>query len=155
MARSREWLDRFRPAGGPGSPSVPGVPSDARHRADEFDVVFRLLVPTEQECARIRSAAVRKAAERRTAAESLAAAIRAGASTAASAARATAFTTASASAPASSERAAMAASVEDLRRRVRQRMPVVEAEVRRVLLEQLTDLGGVSPTLVPGSGSRS
>src|SRR5690348_14286797 len=65
MGRRRDWLDRFRPAGAPGSPALPGVPSDARPAETELRPVFALLETTSQECARLRTEAERQAAHGR------------------------------------------------------------------------------------------
>ena len=41
VPRVRDWLDRFRPAGGPGAPSAAGVPTDRRQVAEaELEPVF-------------------------------------------------------------------------------------------------------------------
>jgi hypothetical protein len=45
VPRVRDWLDRFRPAGGPGAPSAAGVPTDRRAvAAAELAPVFAALV---------------------------------------------------------------------------------------------------------------
>ncbi len=60
MPRVRDWLDRFRPAGGPGAPSAAGVPTD-RHAAASAELapVFAALA----EAGRIAQDARRSAAD--------------------------------------------------------------------------------------------
>jgi vacuolar-type H+-ATPase subunit H len=54
VARVRDILDRFRPAGAPGGATGAGVPVDRQQSlTDEVATVFADLEPTIQECARI------------------------------------------------------------------------------------------------------
>lgn len=66
MPRSRDILQRFRPAGTPGAASSPGVPVDRVAEASaELEPVFALLAATQEEVSRIRSDAAREAERRR------------------------------------------------------------------------------------------
>jgi hypothetical protein len=76
MPRVRELLDRFRPAGAPGSASAAGVPADRRAGVEaELEPVFAALAGVEAECARLRTAAAAEAGTRTRAATARAAAI--------------------------------------------------------------------------------
>jgi hypothetical protein len=58
-----DFLDRFRPAGAPGTASGAGVPIDRRaNAAAELAPVFAALADTERECAGLRDEAARDAA---------------------------------------------------------------------------------------------
>jgi hypothetical protein len=62
----RDFLERLRPSGTPGAPSVAGVPADrVAERATELDAVFALLDEVQAEVARIGSAADQEARRRR------------------------------------------------------------------------------------------
>ncbi|KQX64530.1 hypothetical protein [Angustibacter sp. Root456] len=51
MTTARDLLERFRPAGAPGSPAAAGVPADReRSLREELEPVLDLLSPTESEC---------------------------------------------------------------------------------------------------------
>lgn len=91
MARVRDYLDRFRPAGAPGAASGAGVPADRRADLDvELRPVFAALTEVEQECARIREQADRRARARSDEAAERARTIVAGAASDARATRAAA-----------------------------------------------------------------
>ena len=58
MSATRDFLDRFRPAGAPGAAAGAGVPADrARELGAEIRPVLALLDDTYAECARITAAA--------------------------------------------------------------------------------------------------
>ena len=62
----RDFLERLRPSGTPGAPSVAGVPADrVTERATELEAVFALLDEAQAEVARIGSAADQEARRRR------------------------------------------------------------------------------------------
>jgi len=66
--RARDLLDRLRPVGSPGAAAPAGVPVDRRAGlAAELAPVFAALADVENECHRIRAAAVAQAARRRQA----------------------------------------------------------------------------------------
>jgi hypothetical protein len=72
----RDFLERVRPSGTPGAPSVAGVPADAvAERTTELQAVFTALEPTQAEAQRIAQQAVTEAAVRRQASARSAAAI--------------------------------------------------------------------------------
>ena len=53
LSQVRDFLDRFRPAGVPGTASRAGVPADlAGEPAGELQTVLALLVGTDAECGR-------------------------------------------------------------------------------------------------------
>ncbi|MGE5131960.1 MAG: hypothetical protein ACM32E_03510 [Gemmatimonadota bacterium] len=88
MPEGRDFLDRFRPAGAPGSAARAGVPADrARELADELDPVLALLDDTHAECERIVADAGREAERIMAAARSEAARTAADADTRARATR--------------------------------------------------------------------
>ncbi|HTS96154.1 MAG TPA: hypothetical protein VMI33_06000 [Streptosporangiaceae bacterium] len=63
LPQTRDFLDRFRPAGSPGAASRTGVPADrAAERISELEPVLALLADTNAECDRIAAAARRDAA---------------------------------------------------------------------------------------------
>jgi vacuolar-type H+-ATPase subunit H len=67
VTQARDFLDRFRPAGAPGSAARAGVPADrARELAAEVEPVLALLDDTHAECEQI-IAAARQEADRITA----------------------------------------------------------------------------------------
>lgn len=62
----RDFLERLRPSGTPGAPSVAGVPADrVAERSTELEAVFALLEDVQAEVGRIGSAADREARRRR------------------------------------------------------------------------------------------
>ena len=64
MARVRDVLYRFRPAGAPGAASAAGVPVDrAADLAAELEPLLAQLATTERTVAGIREQAIRDAAE--------------------------------------------------------------------------------------------
>ncbi|GAB3979425.1 hypothetical protein GCM10029978_074770 [Actinoallomurus acanthiterrae] len=66
MARLRDLLERFRPAGAPGAAARTGVPADrATELAAELADVFATLEPVQAECTAIREAARRDARDAR------------------------------------------------------------------------------------------
>jgi hypothetical protein len=66
MPRSRDILQRFRPAGTPGPASSSGVPADRVAEASaELEPVLALLAETQAEVSRIRRDAEREAEQRR------------------------------------------------------------------------------------------
>jgi len=66
MPRSRDILQRFRPAGTPGAASGTGVPADRLAEATaELEPVIALLAATQDEARSIHSEAVRDAEQRR------------------------------------------------------------------------------------------
>ena len=88
MPEGRDFLDRFRPAGAPGSAARAGVPADrARELADELDPVLALLDDTHAECQRIIAGAGQEAERIMAAARSEAGRIAADAGTRARTAR--------------------------------------------------------------------
>ena len=69
MPRSRDTLQRFRPAGTPGAASAAGIPVDRVAEASaELEPVLSLLADTQAEVAGLRRAAEREAEQRRQAA---------------------------------------------------------------------------------------
>jgi hypothetical protein len=65
----RDLLERVRPSGTPGAPSVAGVPADVvAERTTELQAVFAALEPTQAEVRRIGQEAAGEAARRRQAA---------------------------------------------------------------------------------------
>lgn len=66
MPRSRDILQRFRPAGIPGAASSSGVPADRVAEASaELQPVLTLLAETQEEASRVRTDAEREAEQRR------------------------------------------------------------------------------------------
>jgi hypothetical protein len=66
MLRSRDILQRFRPAGTPGAASSSGVPADRVAEASaELEPVLALLAAVQDEASRVRSDAAREAGRRR------------------------------------------------------------------------------------------
>ena len=66
MPRSRDILQRFRPAGTPGPASSAGVPADrVAEVAAELEPVLALLADTQEEASRIHRAAEQEAERRR------------------------------------------------------------------------------------------
>lgn len=66
MSRSRDFLERFRAAGGPGAPSATGVPADrSAELAAELEPVLARLDDVQAEAGRLRAEA-RHDAERMT-----------------------------------------------------------------------------------------
>lgn len=64
MPGVRDFLDRFRPAGAPGTASGAGVPTDRRADATaELAPVLAALTGIERECAALRDEAARDAAQ--------------------------------------------------------------------------------------------
>jgi vacuolar-type H+-ATPase subunit H len=62
VTQARDFLDRFRPAGAPGSAARAGVPADrARELAAEVEPVLALLDDTHAECDQIIAAARQEA----------------------------------------------------------------------------------------------
>jgi vacuolar-type H+-ATPase subunit H len=62
VTQARDFLDRFRPAGAPGSAARAGVPADrARELAAEVEPVLALLDDTHAECEQIIEAARQRA----------------------------------------------------------------------------------------------
>jgi len=62
VTQTRDFLDRFRPAGAPGAAARAGVPADrARELAAEVDPVLALLDGVQAECERIIETARREA----------------------------------------------------------------------------------------------
>jgi len=62
VTQARDFLDRFRPAGAPGSAARAGVPADrARELAAEVEPVLALLDDTHAECEQIIEAARQEA----------------------------------------------------------------------------------------------
>lgn len=69
MPRSRDILQRFRPAGTPGPAASAGVPADrVAEVAAELEPVLALLADTQEEASRIRRVAEEEAERRRRAA---------------------------------------------------------------------------------------
>ncbi|MGH3462272.1 MAG: hypothetical protein ACRDP9_12430, partial [Kribbellaceae bacterium] len=65
MARTRDFLERFRPAGTPGAAAIAGVPADrVAELSAELAQVFDALADTEEEAARIRRDAAAEAERR-------------------------------------------------------------------------------------------
>ena len=76
MPRSRDILQRFRPAGTPGAASPAGVPADrVAERGAELEPVLALLSATQEEASRVRVVAEHEAEQRRTQAMARASAI--------------------------------------------------------------------------------
>ena len=70
MARSRDLLQRFRPAGAPGTAASAGVPADrVAELSAELEPVLALLDEVTQEAARIRAGGSREAARLRSEAD--------------------------------------------------------------------------------------
>jgi hypothetical protein len=66
MPRSRDILQRFRPAGTPGAASPARVPADrVAEVSAELEPVFALLAATQEEAARVRSEATHEAEQRK------------------------------------------------------------------------------------------
>lgn len=76
MLRSRDILQRFRPAGTPGAASSSGVPADRVAEASaELEPLIALLAGVQDEAARLRSDAAKETSRRRQAAAERAGAI--------------------------------------------------------------------------------
>lgn len=66
MPRSRDILQRFRPAGTPGAASSAGVPADrVSEMAAELEPVLALLSATQEEASRVRNVAEHEVDQRR------------------------------------------------------------------------------------------
>jgi hypothetical protein len=66
MPRSRDILQRFRPAGTPGAASTTGVPADrVAEVSAELEPVIAMLAEAQEQASRIRSHAGREAQQRR------------------------------------------------------------------------------------------
>lgn len=132
MPRSRDILQRFRPAGTPGPAASAGVPADrVAEVAAELEPVLALLADTQAEASRIRREAEREAERRRLRATESAGALVASAHRQAGADRAAAAVRVSrrveeegAAALAEAERAAAA-----VRGRAAERMPALLDQV--------------------------
>lgn len=126
MPQWRDFLERFRPAGAPGSAGRPGVPADrVSDAAAELVPLLELLDDAQDEAARIRSAAATRAEEVRRTARRQADAIvaRARAETERVRAESEAGARSRAAAARSDLRDRTAAEVEELQTRVAERMP--------------------------------
>ena len=72
----RDFLERLRPSGTPGAPSIAGVPADRlAERSTELEAVFALLEDVQAEVGRMGSAAEEQARHRRAVAHERADAI--------------------------------------------------------------------------------
>lgn len=66
MARARDLLDRFRPAGAPGAAAAVGVPADRLAEvSEELEPVLALLDEVAQQCTALRAAGEARAARLR------------------------------------------------------------------------------------------
>ncbi len=145
MARLRDVLDRFRPAGTPGAAAEGGVPADrAADQAAELAPLFDLLQPDEVAAQRIRDRAAAEAERCRADGRVRAAAIVEQARREGAALRARIV--AEARARAADERTAAeqeaASTAEAFRLRAERRMPAYVARVRAELDSILRELGG-------------
>lgn len=94
MARARDLLDRFRPAGAPGAATAAGVPADRRESvAAELEPIFAALAPVQAECERLRRASAEHALAREATATRMARALLARARSESAAERAAAAAT--------------------------------------------------------------
>jgi citrate synthase len=128
----RDFLERLRPSGTPGAPSVAGVPADRiAERATELEAVFALLEDVQAEAAQIRMAADQEARRRREEARQQADAIVAAARRRADAERAAAA--AAARAGADDQARAITADAQgrarDIASQARSRSPVLVASI--------------------------
>lgn len=143
---TRDFLQRFRPAGAPGPAAGAGVPADRiTELTAELAPVFALLDDVEAEAAQIRREATVRAERRREESAEAAARLLAEASAQAEAVRAEAFAAGRAEAEAAST-AALAAAREDAeqtRRRAAHRMP---GFVTRLVDLAVSDLTRSRPT---------
>lgn len=145
MAKLRDLLDRFRPAGAPGQATRAGVPVDRRAGlSTEVAPVFAALAPVLAECERIREEARAQARRREAEARRRAQAIVARARTESEAERAAAAAAARARAMSENER--ILARARDEARAVRQqgecRRPEVVARVVELVRKDLAALTG-------------
>ncbi|WP_169987988.1 hypothetical protein [Microbispora sp. H10836] len=132
MARLRDFLQRFRPAGVPGAAAPAGVPADyAVDQAAELEAVFSALEETWARCAHERLRARSSAEETRTRARAQAAAVLSAARLEAEAARAEAASAARRTSEQESDALLRDAtgSAGVIRRRAAARMPEMVARV--------------------------
>ncbi len=154
MGRRSDWLDRFRPAGAPGSPARPGVPADERFADREITPVFGALAATFAECDRVRAEAEAEALRETEEASRTAARILDDARELAAGVRADAAAAALASDGPDAEDADGLQAVAELQRRVADRMPAVAARVEQELRHQLSALTGVDLTVAAAEPPR-
>ncbi|MBP2704532.1 hypothetical protein JOL79_11975 [Microbispora sp. RL4-1S] len=143
MARLRDFLERFRPAGVPGAAAPAGVPAEAADEAAELEAVFSALGEVRDRCAREIDTAERAAREIRERGHAEAAALVASARLAAEAERASAASSVLRRSEEENEalmRAAAQAAA-DVRRRAETLIP---REVARVVAE-VRSLAGDPP----------
>ena len=148
MPRSRDILQRFRPAGTPGAASAPGVPADrVVELAAELEPVLALLAATQQDVARVRGDAEREAEQRRQQATERASAVVAAAHRQAGAERADAALRVRGQVEA--ENTARLADAEQaaeaVRRRAADRMPAVVEQVVAATRSALRSTGATPP----------
>lgn len=157
MARSRDWLDRFRPAGAPGAAASPGVPSDADESERALLALFALLSPIQCQCDELVAEAEREAATRRKAADTAAAAILEAAEASVAAARAEGYAAVTQAAGAAESAVPPQSAVTLLRDAAATRMPLVVDAVSSELCSQLESLTGmrVQSSAREHSGTRS
>ncbi len=140
MARSRNILERFRPAGTPGAAAKPGVPADrVAELSAELEPVLALLDDAVQEARGVRAEGRRRAELVRRRAEERAHALLAQARRDAEAERSAAAVrvTEQAEAEAAAELAAAQQQAEEVRRRGAELMPGYVDRVLDALREEL------------------
>jgi hypothetical protein len=143
MPGVRDLLDRFRPAGAPGSAGAAGVPLDRQAATTtELDPVFAALAPVVAECRRLRRDAAREAARREAAAAEQARALVARARNAAAADRAAAAARVreDVAAEVAQLNEVAAAEAEEVRRRGAQRLPWLVSRVVDLVRDDLATL---------------
>ena len=148
MPRSRDILQRFRPAGTPGAASNVGVPADrVAEIGAELAPVFSALADTQEQAAAIRAEAATEAERRRQVAVERAAALVAAArrDEAAERSEAALRTSTRASEESDAVLAAAGHDVEELRRRVARRMPEYVDRVLRSARATLDAADGSAP----------
>lgn len=142
VVRSRDWLDRFRPAGAPGAAARRGVPNDVDETEQSLLMLFQLLVPVQQECHALIAAAEQEALARRKVAEASVAALLADADSTASAARAETYALIVEAAPRPVVDDAVPSPLTCQQTLMATRMPLVVDAVYAELHAQLAALGG-------------
>lgn len=140
MARSRNLLERFRPAGTPGAAAKPGVPADrVAELSAELEPVLTLLDDTVREARAIRAQAHQRAEQVRRRAEDRSRALLAEARRDAEAERSAAAVrvTEKAESEAAASLAAAEQEAEEIRRRGTELMPVYVDRVLDALRKEL------------------
>ena len=148
MARVRELLERFRPAGAPGGATSAGVPADRRASLSaEVRPIFDALAPVLAECERIREQARAQARRREAEARRRAEAIvdRARMESEAERAAAAAAVRARVTSEYEQSLARARAQAQAVRERGERRRPALTARVVELVRKDLAALAGDEP----------